>query len=103
MRPMRHSSPSCTGGSPRPAAERNSRPACRLATYWIGVAVFAAVMLATGALARARDAAPVNGPRPRSSPPSLWCSRYQLGNYFRRNRPGRYRPDAIPRSVLPRV
>jgi purine-cytosine permease-like protein len=25
----------------------------------------------------------------------------QIGNYFRRNRPGRYRPEAIPRAVLP--
>ena len=28
---------------------------------------------------------------------------YQLGTYFYRNRPGRYRPDAIPSSVLPRT
>jgi hypothetical protein len=26
----------------------------------------------------------------------------QIGNYFRRNRPSRYRPDAIPREVLPK-
>ncbi len=26
----------------------------------------------------------------------------QIGNYFRRNRPQRYRPDAIPREVLPK-
>ena len=26
---------------------------------------------------------------------------YQLGTYFYRNRPGRYRPDAIPTEVLP--
>jgi hypothetical protein len=25
----------------------------------------------------------------------------QIGNYFRRNRPGRYRPDAIPPELLP--
>ena len=28
---------------------------------------------------------------------------YQLGNYFYRNRPGRYRADAIPDGVLPRI
>jgi len=28
---------------------------------------------------------------------------YQLGNYFYRNRPGRYRADAIPADVLPRA
>jgi hypothetical protein len=27
---------------------------------------------------------------------------FQLGSYFRRNRPGRYRPEAIPANVLPR-
>ena len=27
----------------------------------------------------------------------------QIGNYFRRNRPSRYRPDAIPREVLPKA
>ena len=27
----------------------------------------------------------------------------QIGNYFRRNRPSRYRPDAIPREVLPKI
>ena len=28
---------------------------------------------------------------------------YQLGTYFYRNRPGRYRPDAVPRDVLPKT
>lgn len=28
---------------------------------------------------------------------------WQLGNYFRRNRPGRYRPDAVPEALLPRA
>jgi hypothetical protein len=27
---------------------------------------------------------------------------WQAGNFFRRNRPGPFRPDAIPDSVLPR-
>ena len=27
----------------------------------------------------------------------------QIGNYFRRNRPGSYRPEAVPASVLPRL
>ena len=26
---------------------------------------------------------------------------WQLGTFFRRNRPGRYRPEAIPAAVLP--
>jgi hypothetical protein len=28
---------------------------------------------------------------------------YQLGTYFYRNRPSRYRPDAIPPEVLPKI
>jgi hypothetical protein len=28
---------------------------------------------------------------------------YQLGTYFYRNRPGRYRPDAVPGDVLPKA
>ena len=28
---------------------------------------------------------------------------FQVGTFFYRNRPGRYRPDAIPSSVLPRT
>jgi hypothetical protein len=27
---------------------------------------------------------------------------WQVGGYFRRNRPGHYRPDALPRELLPR-
>lgn len=71
-------------------------------TYWIGVAVFAAVMVATGVMIV------------RSMRLEQWSASaiigvfflvfaYQLGNYFRRNRPGSYRPDAIPDEVLPRA
>jgi hypothetical protein len=28
---------------------------------------------------------------------------YQLGIYFYRNRPGRYRPGAVPTDVLPKT
>ena len=28
---------------------------------------------------------------------------WQVGNYFRRNRPGTYRPDALPTHVMPRT
>jgi hypothetical protein len=27
---------------------------------------------------------------------------WQAGNFFRRNRPGTYRPDALPADVMPR-
>ena len=70
-------------------------------TYWVGFAVFAAVMVAMGVMIV------------RALLLSQWSASaivgvffavfaYQLGNYFRRNRPGRYRPDAIPSEVLPR-
>jgi len=28
---------------------------------------------------------------------------WQGGNFFRRNKPGRYRPDALPPELLPKV
>ena len=70
--------------------------------YWLGAAVFAALMLAMGVLL-------VH---------AVWLKEWtgaaivalflvvfvlQLGNFFRRNRPARYRPDAIPAAVLPRA
>jgi hypothetical protein len=69
--------------------------------YWPGVAVFIGIALAIvlliargvqeGALAGAGFA-------------GLFLAFYlwQIGTFFRRNRPGRYRPDAIPAAVLPR-
>jgi hypothetical protein len=74
----------------------------RAPIYWIGVAASAAVIVATGTLAM------------RATGSGQWAAAavvaiffavfaYQLGTYFYRNRPGSYRPDAIPRSVLPRV
>ena len=69
-------------------------------SYWIGVVVFAAAMLAMGVLAvRALllgewSAAAIVGVL-------FVVFTFQLGNYFRRNLPGRYRPEAIPAGVLP--
>jgi hypothetical protein len=69
-------------------------------SYWVGVIVFAAAILAMAALAvRAMQlgewsAAGVIGAL-------LLVFAYQLGQYFRRNLPGRYRPDAPPAHVLP--
>jgi hypothetical protein len=69
--------------------------------YWPGVAVFIGIAVAIvlligrglqeGALAGAGVAA-------------LFLAFYlwQVGTFFRRNRPGRYRPEAIPAAVLPR-
>jgi hypothetical protein len=70
-------------------------------TYWIGAAVFLAVMVATGLMTvRALQlgqwsvSAVIAG--------FFLVLAIQIGNYFRRNQPGRYRPDAIPRAVLPK-
>jgi hypothetical protein len=71
-------------------------------TYWVGVVVFTGVILATGALVV------------RATSLEQWGASavigifflvfaYQLGNYFYRNRPGRYRPDAMPPGVLPKI
>ncbi len=68
--------------------------------YWPGLVVFAALALGLAALAlRALQigqftaAAFVAG--------FLGLLLWQSGNYFRRNRPGRYRPDALPEELVP--
>jgi hypothetical protein len=72
------------------------------AIYWLGVVVFAAVMIAIVIMAG------------RSALAMQWTSAaivaaffaaffWQIGGYFLRNRPGRYRPDAIPPGVMPKL
>ena len=72
------------------------------ATYWVGVVVFGAVLVATGSLLV------------RATNIDQWALMmvvaifflvfaYQLGTYFYRNRPGSYRPDAILAGVLPKI
>jgi hypothetical protein len=69
--------------------------------YWAGVAVFAGIM------------APIVIVGVRSLLQGDWMGvavvgvlillfGWQIGNFFRRNRPLRYRPDAVPEIVLPR-
>ena len=69
--------------------------------YWIGVVVFSATFIASGGLVLYA----VNS--------GQWAATvvvgiffgvfgYQLGNYFYRNRPGRYTPDALPPMLMPR-
>jgi hypothetical protein len=71
-------------------------------SYWVGAIVFGVVMITTGVMVV------------RALQLSQWSVAavigafflvfaIQIGNYFRRNRPGRYRPDAIPAAVLPRA
>jgi hypothetical protein len=72
------------------------------AIYWIGVVIFTAVILATGALVvRAIDSMQWGA----TAVVAIFflVFAYQLGNYFYRNRPIRYRADAIPRGVLPKA
>jgi hypothetical protein len=69
--------------------------------YWPGLIVFAAASLAMAALTvRAiqieawEGAAVVGG--------LLALFLWQVGGFFRRNRPGTYRPDALPPDLIPR-
>jgi hypothetical protein len=72
----------------------------RFLPYWIGIVVFAGVLLATAAMVvRAIQIEQWSG----AAVVALFFAvfAFQLGNYFRRNRPTRYRPDALPDQVLP--
>ena len=68
--------------------------------YWIGFAVFAAAALALAALtARALQAGAYAGAGLVGGFLALFL--WQMGTFFRRNRPGAYRADALPPLVLP--
>ena len=68
--------------------------------YWPGLAMFVASALAMAGLA-------VEGLRAVSIPGTLFVIAFlslflwQMGRFFRRNRPGTYRPDAPPAELLP--
>ena len=72
------------------------------ATYWVGVVVFGAVLIATGGLLVRAMSFDQWAPMVVVAIFFLVFA-YQLGTYFYRNRPGRYRPDAVPEGVLPKV
>jgi hypothetical protein len=68
--------------------------------YWPGVAVFIGVAVAILLLiVRGLQQGAVAG----GGLAAVFLAIYlwQVGTFFRRNRPGRYRPDAIPAAVLP--
>jgi hypothetical protein len=72
------------------------------ATYWLGLMVFAAVMIATAILGvRALIAGQWSAAAVVVAFFAVFA--YQIGNHFRRNRPGRYRADAIPPNVMPQT
>jgi hypothetical protein len=70
--------------------------------YWIGCAVFVASTVGFAALA---TRAAMAGARVGALliVAFLLAFLWQVGNIFHRNRPGSYRPDALPPLVLPRV
>jgi len=77
--------------------ERGTRPVL----YWPGVVVFFAAALALAgligqaAISGTWSAVAIIGA-------FLLLMLWHMGPFFRRNRPGTYRPDAVPEEVLPR-
>ena len=71
-------------------------------SYWLGVVLFAVVMITIAAMI-------VRALRQEQWSASAIIAAilagfaYQIGNYFRRNKPVTYRPGAIPPEVLPKV
>jgi hypothetical protein len=77
--------------------ERGSNPLI----YWLGILVFAGAGIGLAALTlRALQA----GATTSAAIVGAFFAFYlwQAGNFFRRNRPGTYRPDALPADVMPR-
>jgi hypothetical protein len=72
------------------------------ATYWVGVVIFGAVLVATGGLLMRATSFDQWAPMVMVAIFFLVFA-YQLGTYFYRNRPDRYRPEEIPADVLPKV
>ena len=77
--------------------ERGSNPLI----YWLGILVFAGAAIGLAALivralqAGATASAAIVGA-------FFVFFLWQAGNFFRRNRPGTYRPDALPAEIMPR-
>lgn len=70
--------------------------------YWPGVLVFVAAGLGLAALvARALQAGALTSAAIVAAFLVLYL--WQAGNFFRRNRPGTYQPDALPADVMPRT
>ena len=68
--------------------------------YWPGLAVFAAVGLGLAALTvRALQVGAYGGAALVGGFFGLFV--WQSGTYFQRNRPGRYRPEAVPKGLVP--
>jgi len=71
-------------------------------SYWPGLMVFVSVEIALAVLIA--RAAQTGGWRAAAFiTVFLALTLWQGGNFFRRNRPGRYRPDALPAELMPKV
>ena len=70
--------------------------------YWPGVLVYAAVLLGLAALiVRALQVSSYSGALFVAAFFGLFA--WQLGQFFRLNKPARYQPDAPPSGLLPRA
>lgn len=72
-----------------------------VATYCVGVVVFA-VVIGGIAIMSVRTLLTADWVATAIVGIFFLVFAYQLGNYFWRNRPGRYRPDAVPPGILPK-
>jgi len=69
--------------------------------YWPGLSLFVVVALALAALVvRALQSAETTGAALVAVFLAVFL--WQVGGFFRRNRPGTYRPEAVPAEVLPK-
>jgi hypothetical protein len=83
------------GGTPRLTAGMNP------VLFWIGTAVFVGASLGLAALTvRALQVGEMAGAAMVAGFFALFV--WNVGNFFRRNRPGTYRADALPEAALPR-
>jgi len=71
-------------------------------SYWFGIVIFVAVLVAMVVMT-VRTLKLEQWSAGAIIAAILAVFVLQIGNYFRRNRPSRYRPDAIPREVLPKA
>ncbi len=70
--------------------------------FWPGLALFAVVSTMLAALVpRALEGGTLGGAAFIAAFLALFL--WQGGNFFRRNRPGTYRPDALPPDLMPKV
>jgi len=90
----------------RRVAASGGRPQCHSGLnpflYWPGVVVYVVVLLGlSGLIVRALQVSSYAGALFVAGFMAMFA--WQLGNFFKLNKPGRYEPDASPQNLLPRV